>query len=383
MSFLSTHRGGLLRSVAVGAALLASPVWAQMPGGRGPSPVTVVEAKVQDHILTSRLPGRVKAAMVADVRPQVSGILRERLFQEGATVTAGQPLYTIEDDSYHAAVAASAAAVAQAKANFELAQTEEKRALDLFKSNAGSAQKRDTAVANRQAAEAGLMAAEAQLQAAKINLDRTVIRAPISGVIGLSNASVGALLSAQQPDAMATIRDLETVHVDVTQSAVDILRWNSSPEGRELRSLAEASMILADGSIYPVAGKLAAAEPQVEPTTGMVTLRMSYPNPDHLLLPGMYVEVNLPQAMAKSAIALPQNAVMRDRSGAATVWTVEEGVVAARPVEILAAEGNTWILSGGLEDGAQVITSGFQKTGPGAPVVVLPADGQAPQKAAE
>lgn len=382
MSLYPTQRTGLMRALALSTALLAAPSLAQAPGGAPPpTPVTVIEAKVQDHVLTTRLPGRVKAAMVAEVRPQVSGILRARLFEEGATVTAGQPLYEIEDDSYRAAVAAAEAAVAQAKANFELAKTEEKRALELFQSNAGSGQKRDSAIASRQAAEAAVMAAEAQLLAAEINLDRAIIRAPISGVIGLSAASVGALLSAQQPDALTTIRELDQVHVDVTQSAVDILRWNATLDNLGMRTEGEATLTLADGSIYPAKGKLAAAEPQVEPTTGMVTLRMSYPNPDHMLLPGMYVEVDLPQAMAKGAVAVPQNTVMRDRTGGAFVWIVEDSKVALRPVEVMTSEGNLWILSSGLKDGDQVITSGFQKTGPGATVAVMPAAGEAPPAA--
>ncbi|MDQ2066008.1 efflux RND transporter periplasmic adaptor subunit [Xinfangfangia sp. CPCC 101601] len=362
------------RAFALSTALLTSPAWAQAPGGEAPpTPVTVIEAQVQDHVLTTRLPGRVKVALVAEVRPQVSGLLRNRLFEEGSTVEAGQPLYEIEDDSYRAAVAAASAAVAQAKASFELAKTEERRALELFENNAGSAQKRDSAIANRQAAEAAFMAAEAQLLAAEINLDRTVIRAPIAGVIGLSDVSVGALLSAQQPAALATIRDLNNVHVDVTQSAVDILRWNATLDQLDVRTSGEATLILADGSTYPVKGKLAAAEPKVEPTTGMVTLRMAYPNPDHILLPGMYVEVDLPQALANDAVAVPQNAVMRDRSGGTFVWVVDAGAVAVRPVEVVTSEGNLWILSSGLKEGDQVITSGFQKIGPGAPVAVVPA----------
>lgn len=369
-------------SAALSLALLttvAAPALAAGPGG--PSPVTVIEVQPQDHILTTRLPGRVKAATVAEVRPQVSGIIRERLFEEGSRVTAGQPIYKIEDDSYRAAVAAAEAAVAQAKANFELAKTEEKRALELFQSSAGSAQKRDSAVANRQAAEAGLMAAEAGLMAANIDLDRTTIRAPIDGVIGLSQTTMGALVAAQQPAALTTIRNMDRVHVDVTQSAVDILRWTSTLEQRDMRANGEAEMTLADGSIYPSKGKLAAAEPQVEPTTGMVTLRMTYPNPDHVLLPGMYVEVDLPQAVAKGAISVPQNAVMRDRAGGATVWIVENDAVAVRPVEILTSEGNHWIISAGLAAGDQVITSGFQKAGPGAPVAIVPAAGAAPAEA--
>lgn len=351
----------------------AAPLSAQQ--AQGPAQVTVVTATAADLPLNARLPGRIKASTVAEVRPQVSGIIRERLFEEGAAVEKDAPLYKIEDDSYRAAVAAAKASVAQARANRDLAVTEEKRAIELFGNNAGSAQRRDSAVATRQAADAALQAAEAQRMSAEIDLDRTTIRAPIAGVIGLSQTTTGALVAAQQATALATIRALDTVYVDVTQSATDILRLTSTAEGREMRATGAASLILADGSIYHETGHLAAAEPNVEPTTGMITLRMTFQNPDHLLLPGMYVEVELPQAMARGAFALPQNTVMRDRAGNAYVWIVEGGTVAQRPVHIATASQADWIVTDGLRDGDQVISSGFQKTAVGAPVEVVPADG--------
>lgn len=363
-----------ISAVAAVLCLSALPLAAQTAPG-GPSPVTAVEAAAQDYPLTARLPGRIKASTVAEVRPQVSGIIRERLFDEGAAVTQGQPLYKIEDDSYVAAVAAAKASVAQAKANYDLAVIEEKRAVDLFGNNAGSAQKRDSAIATREAAAASMQAAQAQLNSAEIDLDRTTIRAPIDGVIGLSQTTTGALVAAQQTTALATIRDLDPVYVDVTQSATDILRWTSTAEGREMRANGEAALRLADDSIYPMKGRLEAAEPQVEPTTGMVTLRMTYPNPDHVLLPGMYVEVDLPQAIARGAIALPQNAVMRDRQGNPYVWIVEDGKVAQRPIHVATSSGNDWVVTDGIKAGDQVITSGFQKTAVGAPVTIVPAEG--------
>ena len=353
--------------------LAATPLAAQQ--AQGPARVTTVTAHAADFPLTARLPGRIKASTVAEVRPQVSGIIRERLFTEGASVAKDAPLYKIEDESYQAAVAAAKAAVAQAKANRDLAVIEEKRAIELFGSNAGSAQKRDSAVAARQAADAGLQAAQAQLMSAEIDLDRTTIRAPIAGVIGLSQTTTGALVAAQQTTALATIRALDTVYVDVTQSATDILRLTSTEEGREMRATGAATLILADGSTYHETGHLAAAEPNVEPTTGMITLRMTFTNPDHLLLPGMYVEVDLPQAMARGAVALPQSTVMRDRGGNPFVWVVDQGSVAQRPVHVATSSGSDWIVTDGVREGDQVITSGFQKTGVGAPVEVVPAEG--------
>ncbi|HEY0212719.1 MAG TPA: efflux RND transporter periplasmic adaptor subunit [Paenirhodobacter sp.] len=376
MYFLKTN---FRRLGTVSAFLLAgSPLLAQ--GAQGPAPVTVIEAKASDVVMTARLPGRIKASTVAEVRPQVSGILRERLFVEGSNVEAGQAIYKIEDDSYRAAVAASRAAVAQARANYDLAVTQEKRALELFRQNASSAQSRDTAVSSREGADAALQAAQAQLMSAEIELDRTTVRAPIAGVIGLSQTTTGALVAAQQATPLATIRALDPVYVDVTQSATDILQLTSSAEGRETRRTGEAALILPDNSIYAAKGRLEAAEPQVEPTTGMVTLRMTYPNPDMILLPGMYVEVDLPQSVAHDAIALPQSTVMRDRAGSAYVWVVADGKVAQRPVHVATASGNNWVLSDGVQPGDQVITSGFQKVAVGAPVQIVPdqaAQGQA------
>lgn len=379
MSWPRTPRFSLSVTALMTTLLLLLPLAAAQavaqgaPGGAPPpAPVGFVAVEITDHQITARLPGRVKASTVAEVRPQVSGIIREQLFEEGRVINAGDPIFKIEDDSYRAAVAAARAAVTQAKASYELAITEEKRAQELFGNNAGSAQKRDAAVANRQSAEAGLQAAEARLMSAEIDLERTTIRAPISGVIGLSQATIGALVAAQQPTTLATIRQLDPVHVDVTQSAVDLLRYTSTPDGREMQSTGEAEMTLSDGTVYNVKGRLAAAEPQVEPTTGMVTLRMTYPNPDHTLLPGMYVEVHLPQAIVRGSALVPQNAVLRDRSGATSVWVIENGTVAVRPVKVAGTAGNKWVIQEGLKAGDQVITSGFQKTGPGAAVTPVP-----------
>ncbi|MFC3311457.1 efflux RND transporter periplasmic adaptor subunit [Falsigemmobacter intermedius] len=384
MSWPRTPRFSLSVTALMTTLLLLLPLAAAQavaqgaPGGAPPpAPVGFVPVEITDHQITARLPGRVKASTVAEVRPQVSGIIREQLFEEGRVINAGDPLFKIEDDSYRAAVAAARAAVTQAKASYELSITEEKRALELFGNNAGSAQRRDAAVASRQSAEAGLQAAEARLMSAEIDLERTTIRAPISGVVGLSQATIGALVAAQQPAPLATIRQLDPVHVDVTQSAVDLLRYTSTPEGREMQNTGEAEMTLSDGTSYSVKGRLSAAEPQVEPTTGMITLRMTYPNPDHVLLPGMYVEVHLPQAIVRGSALVPQNAVLRDRSGATSVWVIENGAVAVRPVKVAGTAGNEWVIQEGLKAGDQVITSGFQKTGPGAPVTPVPEGGAA------
>lgn len=354
-------------ALAAFAVLPALPVVAQ--GQPAPS-VTVKRAEETDYTLTMRLPGRIKASTVAEVRPQVSGIIRARLFEEGGRVEAGQELYKIEDETYAASVAAARASVAQAQANFDTAEREAQRAQDLFSRSAGSAQARDNAIGSRDSAAAALQLANAQLMSAEIDLDRTVIRAPVAGVIGLSQTTTGALVGAQQATALTTIRALDPVYVDVTQSANDLLRWTASPESRAMRASGQVRLILANGAIFPLAGELRAAEPQVEPTTGMITLRITFPNPDHILLPGMYVEVEMPQAKAAGAVLVPQQAVMRNRQGVAQAWVVQDGKIAVRDLTILTAEGSEWVTTGGLKPGDAVVTSGFQKARPGAAVVI-------------
>ncbi|WP_303360033.1 efflux RND transporter periplasmic adaptor subunit [Paracoccus sp. (in: a-proteobacteria)] len=367
----------MTKALAVAALLLPVSAYAQ----QAPLPtVTTVTAKPEDFTLTTRLPGRIQASTVAEVRPQVSGIIRERLFGEGARVEAGQPLYKIEDDTYSAAVAAARAAVAQAQANYDLSVRELERAETLYRNRTGSAQARDSAVASRDAANAALQLSQAQLMSAEIDLDRTTIRAPIAGVIGLSQTTTGALVSAQQATALATIRALDPIYVDVTQSANDLLRWQDSGKSGELPET-EATLILPTGGTYTHKGRLEAAEPQVEPTTGMITLRITIPNPEHLLLPGLYVEVDMPQATMNGTYLVPQNAVMRDRTGAANAWVVEDGKVVVRDLTVLTSSGNNWAVTSGLNAGDQIITSGFQKIAPGADVQIV--EDTPPQGAAE
>lgn len=356
---------GVFALVLSGLAPLAS-----MAQEQPPATVTVMKAEPQDFTVTARLPGRVKASTVAEVRPQVSGIIRERLFDEGARVEAGQQLYKIEDDTYVAAVAAAKATVAQAQANYDLAVREARRADELFQAKTGSEQRRDSANAARDAADAALQLAKAQLMSAEIELERTNVRAPVSGVIGLSQTTTGALVGAQQATALATIRTLDPIYVDVTQSANDLMRWQGSRKSEEPGADA-ATLILPTGGAFQHKGKLRAAEPQVEPMTGMITLRVTFDNPEHTLLPGLYVEVELPQAVAEGAYLVPQNAVIRDTTGAAHAWVVEDGKVAVRNLTVLTASENRWVITGGLKEGDEIITSGFQKIGPGAPVEIV------------
>lgn len=363
------------KSMLSGPKLLVTTVLMNIPAvaiaQQPPAPsVTVQTVTVEDFVLTARLPGRIKASTVAEVRPQVSGIIRERLFEEGSFVKAGQVLYKIEDETYVAAVASARAAVAQAQASFDFAVVEARRAEELFSSNSGSAANRDTKIADRNKAEAALQVARAQETTAGIDLERTTIRAPISGVIGFSETTAGALVAAQQITALTTIRALDIVNVDVTQSVNDLMQWTANRQIGSRENASVASMILPNGQLYPLKGDLKAAEPRVEPTTGMVTLRIAFSNPDGLLLPGLYVEVELPQTVVMNASLIPQNAVMRNTTGEAFVWIVEDGKVAVRPVTIVTGKGNLWVASDGLKAGEAIVTSGFQKAAPGAAVQI-------------
>jgi len=334
-----------------------------------PPTVTVRDVASADFTIAAKLPGRIKASTEAEIRPQVSGIIKERFFDEGATVKAGQPLYKIDDVTYVAAVNSARATVAEAQADYDLAVIEANRAQGLFEGQSGSASNRDKAVGQRNKADAVLKSAKAKLTSAEIDQERTTIRASIDGVIGFSQTTPGALVAAQQTTALTTIRTLDPVYVDVTQSATELLAWNR-PEGKPPENQQTAALILPDGSGYDSKGDLRAAEPKVEPTTGMVTLRVSFANPSKKLLPGLYVEVELPQKTIANAIRVPQSAVMRKPDGSAYVWIVENGKVSERAVEVAVAAGNEWVTTTGLRTGDRVITSGFQKIKPGAPVTL-------------
>lgn len=356
--------------IALVIALPITPARAQQSGEMPPTPVTVVTLEPQTITLTSTLPGRVGASSEAEVRPQVAGIITERRFREGGQVNEGEILYTIDAASYQAAVAQAEASVAQAEAQLSATQKEAVRVEELLSRNVASQQVVDDATSARDAAEAALQVANAQLRAAQIELDRTEIRARLSGEIGLSRTSPGALVTASQAEPLAVIRHIETVNVDVTQSAAELLRWRRkrqiNPDG-ELNG--EVRLILADGTEYDHTGALTAAEPHVDEQTGVVVLRMQFANPDKLLLPGMYVQVVMPTGNAEGVFLVPQEGVGRDRRGRPTAMVVNaDNVVEQRELTVVQDRGADWIVSEGLSAGDRVIVAGLQKIAPGAPV---------------
>lgn len=354
------------------AALLLAPALATAqkgPGNRPPPEVTVVTLAAQDITLTSKLPGRVVASGTAEVRPQVSGIITKRLFKEGEAVTMDQPLYQIDDATYRAAYAAARAELAQARAQLSKTEKEEDRIRELSQRKVATERNLEEAVAAREVASAAVQLADARVQQAKIDLDRTTIRAPLAGTIGRTLVSPGALVAAGQDSAMTVIRTLDPILVDVTQSAAEMLAWRRGDTIRALNDTdLKVRLLLADNSAYDHVGFLRAAEPFVDRQTGVVTLRMQFPNPDALLLPGMYVQVEMPQGVARNVVLAPQEGVTRDRRGNPQALVVNaDGVVERRDLKILQARGADWIVSEGLGAGDRIIVAGLQKVAPGAP----------------
>ncbi|MCO6187746.1 efflux RND transporter periplasmic adaptor subunit [Rhizobium sp. L1K21] len=358
-------------SILIAAATLPAGAVAQEAAKAPPQPVTVVTMKAQSVTITSSLPGRVVASGVAEVRPQVNGIITKRLFEEGSRVKAGDVLYQIDPATYEAQVVAAKAAVLEAQVNLDSANRELDRVQSLLKSNVASQQTVDNAVAKRDSANAALEVAKAQLLTANIDLERTTIRAQISGAIGRSLTTQGALVISGQTSPLAVIRKLDPVYVDAAQSAADLIRWKRKGiEGLvATKDDTKVKLTLADRTVYEQTGELTAAEPNVDEQTGIITLRLEFPNPKELLLPGMYVQVEMPQGVIDDAILVPQEGVSRDRRGNPTALIANaDNVVEERTLTVLGDRGSDWIVTDGLETGDRVIVEGLQKIAVGATV---------------
>ena len=341
------------------------------PAAPPPTEVGVVILKTQPVALTAELNGRTSAFLVADVRPQVSGIIQKRLFQEGALVRKGQALYQIDPATYRASLASAQAGMAQAEAALGSAKLKADRYKDLVAINAVSRQDNDDAQAAFQQARANVAAQAAAVQQGRINLEYTRVLAPISGRVGKSSVTPGALVTASQATALATVQDLGQIYVDVTQSAADLIRLRRDlVQGQLGRSGgADVTLILDDGSTYPIMGKLQFSDVTVDPGTGSVGLRAVFPNPTGVLLPGLYVRARLSKAIAPAAILVPQAAVSRDANGEATVLMVDAGdKVASRVIAVSQTVGDSWLATSGVKPGERVIVEGLQKVRPGAPV---------------
>ncbi|HOP41162.1 MAG TPA: efflux RND transporter periplasmic adaptor subunit [Geobacteraceae bacterium] len=347
------------------------------PKPGGPPEVGVIVMKPQSVTLTTELPGRTSAHLVAEVRPQVGGIIQQRLFTEGSDVKAGQALYQIDPATYKAAFASARAAQAKAEANLIPARLKEQRFRDLVKIKAVSQQDYDDANAALKQAEADLASSKAAVESARINLAYTRVTAPISGRIGRSTVTTGALVTASQPAALATIQQLSSMYVDVTQSSAEMLRLKRQLASGLLKDNAAAQarvrLLLEDGSAYPVPGSLKFSEVTVEESTGSITLRAVFPNPKQVLLPGMFVRAVLEEGVDDQAILVPQRGVTRNPAGNALVMVVgPEDKVEQRLVKVARTIGDSWLVSEGLKAGDRVILEGIQKAKPGSPVKVVP-----------
>ncbi len=340
-------------------------------GAGGPSDVGVVIARTQPVNLTTELSGRTSAYLVSEVRPQVSGIVKARLFQEGGYVRAGQALYQIDPATYQAAYNSAAAGLAQAQAAYTAARLKADRYKALVETGAVSKQDNDDAQAASQQAAANVAAQKASVDAARINLGYTKVLSPISGRIGKSSVTPGALVTANQAAALATVQDTSRVYVDLTQSSAELLKLQRDlANGSVGRSgSAQVTLKLEDGSTYPTPGKLEFSDVTVDPATGSIGLRATFANPNGVLLPGMYVRAVLGAATAQNGMLIPQPAVSRDPKGNATVMVVgAKSLAEPRPITVRQMVGDAWLVTGGLKPGDQVIVEGLQKVRPGAPV---------------
>ncbi|HOY22945.1 MAG TPA: efflux RND transporter periplasmic adaptor subunit [Cellvibrio sp.] len=357
------------------------------PAGAADAPpveVGVITVSTASATVESELPGRTSAYRKAEVRPQVSGIIQKRLFTEGAEVKAGAQLYQIDPATYEAAYSSAQAQLASAEANFLAAKARNARVQNLSSSKVISQQDADDSVAAFAQAQAGLEIAKAAVETARINLKYTKVVAPIGGVIGKSSVTEGALVSAGQTQVLTTIQQLDPIYVDVSQSADELLKLRRQIMSGKVAAPGEAkvSLTLNDGSRYEQEGRLQFAEVGVSESTGTVVLRALFPNPNKLLLPGMFVRTQLQEGVHANAILVPQQGITRDRSGGATTLVVtKDNKVELRSIKTSRAVGDKWLVEEGLAVGEQVIVEGLQKVKPGATVKAVPA--QIAKKAGE
>lgn len=341
-----------------------------------PVEVGVVTLTSVDVPLQVELPGRTSAYRKAEVRPQVNGIIQTRLFEEGADIKAGAPLYQIDPALYQAAYSSAKAELARAEANLAAAVARESRYKNLSAMNAISQQDYDDALATLGQAKANVAAAKAAVESALINLKYTKVLAPIDGVISKSSVTEGALVSAGQADVLATIQQLDPIYVDVSQSVDELLHLRRAMLNGDVTKaeVAKVRLLLDDGSVYEHEGSLQFAEVGVNESTGTVILRAQFPNPDRLLLPGMFVRTRLDEGVRTNALLAPQRGITRDRTGNATAMVVNgEGLVEQRQLKTGRAVGDQWLVLEGLAAGDQVIVEGLQKVRPGTPAKAVAA----------
>jgi membrane fusion protein, multidrug efflux system len=366
------------------------------PPAAGPAEVATVTIRPERTVLTTELPGRTCAYLVAEIRPQVNGLIRSRLFREGANVKVGELLYQIDPAPYQAASNQAKAALATAEAdlvtveaNLPAIRSRAERLKGLVAIHAVAQQDYDDASAALRQAEANLAARRASveinraaLESARINLSYTPINAPISGRIGMSNITVGALATAYQPTPLAVVQQLDPIYVDVVQASAELLRLRGRLESGRLKQngpiQSKVKLILEDKTPYPLKGTLQFRDVTVDPTTGSVTLRLVFPNPKQLLLPGMFVRAVVEDGVSQEAVLVPQQGVTRDTKGNPIALVVgKDEKVEQRTLELDRAIGDKWLVTNGLADGDRLIVEGLQKVRPGDRVRAVPFTGPA------
>jgi membrane fusion protein, multidrug efflux system len=365
-------------------------VSAPPPGG--PAEVATVTLRPERTVLTTELPGRTCAYLVAEIRPQVNGLIQSRQFREGANVAAGDLLYQIDPAPYQAAVNQAQAALTTAEADLVTAEanlpairSRAQRLKGLVEIHAVSQQDYDDASAALRQAEANLAARKASveinrtaLESARINLSYTPIRAPITGRIGISNITVGALAAAYQPTPLAVVQQLDPIYVDVVQASAELLRLRQRMESGRLKSNgpveSQVRLMLEDKTPYPHKGTLQFRDVTVDPSTGSFTLRLVFPNPRQVLLPGMFVRAVVEEGVSQQALLVPQQGVTRDAKGIPIAWVVgQDEKVEQRTLELDRAIGDKWLVISGLAPGDRLIVEGMQKVRPGDRVRAVPA----------
>lgn len=357
----------------------------QQQGAQKPAPeVGVVTLKAEPLNITTDLPGRTAAYRIAEVRPQVSGIILKRNFIEGSDIKAGTSLYQIDPATYQAAYDSARGDLAKAQASASITRTTVNRYKPLLGTNYISKQEYDTAVSNLQQADAAVVAAKATVESARINLAYTKVTSPISGRIGKSAVTEGALVSVGQTTALSTVQQLDPMYVDVTQSSNDFLRLKQELASGALKQdngKAKVKLLLENGVEYAQEGTLEFSDVTVDETTGSITLRALFPNPDDTLLPGMFVRARLDEGVRSNALLVPQQGVTRNPRGDATAMVVgADDKVELRTLKADQAIGDKWLVTDGLKAGDRVIVTGLMKVGPGSQVKVQEVDTQSQEQ---
>jgi membrane fusion protein, multidrug efflux system len=371
MSGIHAPSAGILLMLAVVAPLLVGcnepPSAVASASSQSQEPdVSVVIVEPQPRAMVRELPGRITPTRISEVRPRVSGIVVERMFNQGSEVKAGDPLYRIDPKPFEVEVQASKAALARAEAVYDRAVQQARRMSYLAKERAAPEIENEKAIAAEREAAAEVEGRKADLARANLNLDYATIRAPIGGIVGAAQVSEGALVVQHDPMALATIQQLDPVYADFTQSVSELTRLRHAFESGDLERIApdaiKVRLVLEDGTLYPLAGRLLFSEAKVDANTGQVTLRGEFANPRRELLPGMYVRVRVDQGIDSDAIAVPQQAIQRNSGGGSEVFVVgNDNRVAPQPVRTGAIQDGQWLVTEGLKAGDRVVVEGFQK----------------------